>query len=184
MASKRRNMFHKNKTQETTEEVGYSGEALWGRCLYTRPSDLLILEDLKDLGYKMADRKESLDMNHALLVMKSLGRYHALSATLKERGSLDVTGFKDTIFSTNKDNMKQYLDQVLTVFAGVVDTIWGEDWKIYAVKIKSLIGKCLDSINQLYDEECDFPVLNHGDCWVNNMMFKYDEDANIPANIR
>ncbi|KAL1140736.1 hypothetical protein AAG570_000666 [Ranatra chinensis] len=172
------------KMDKFLESEDYSGDTLWGRCLYTRPYDLIILEDLKDLGFKMADRQESLDMNHALLVMKSLGRYHALSATLEDRGELDVEDFKETIFTTNDDKMKQYLGQVLTVFAGVVDTTWGEEWKISASKIKSLVANSMDSVRRMYDEKCDFPVLNHGDCWVNNMMFKYDNDTNNPSGIR
>ncbi|KAL1140741.1 hypothetical protein AAG570_000671 [Ranatra chinensis] len=170
--------------EDLLKSVGYSGEVMWGRCLYTRPNDLLILEDMKDLGYKMANRREGLDLNHARLVMKSLGRYHALSATLKERGSLDIEDLRETLFSVHKDDMKQYLDQLMKVFADVIDTTWGDEWKVYVPKIKTLVGKCLESMNQLYSDKCDFQVLNHGDCWVNNMMFKYDENANAPSSIR
>ncbi|KAL1140737.1 hypothetical protein AAG570_000667 [Ranatra chinensis] len=172
------------KMDELMDSVGYTGETLWGRCFYTRPNDTIILEDLKELGFKMVDRKEGLDVNHVLLALRNLGKYHALSAVLKERGTLDVAGFKDTIFSANLDSMEQYVEQVLTQFAEVVDTTWGEEWKVYVPKIKSLVGRSMDVINQLFDEKCDFPVLNHGDFWVNNIMFKYDGDSNIPSGIR
>lgn len=57
---------------------------------------------------------------------------------------------------------------------------WGEDFDVYADKIKK--WNPMKLYNAHYDAhepmKCGFQVLNHGDCWVNNFMIKYDEEKN------
>jgi hypothetical protein len=46
------------------------------------PTPAIVLDDLKEQGFRMADRKVGLDMKHCLLVMKTLAQSHAASAVL------------------------------------------------------------------------------------------------------
>jgi hypothetical protein len=55
------------------------------RCLYYHsgsPASAIVLDDLKEQGFKMVDRTVGLDMQHCLLVMKALAQSHAASAVL------------------------------------------------------------------------------------------------------
>jgi hypothetical protein len=45
----------------------------------------LVLEDLSAVGFRMMDRLEGLDLDHCLLVMRSLARFHAASVALHEQ---------------------------------------------------------------------------------------------------
>lgn len=56
------------------------------RCFYATkvPEPLIIFEDLKPLGYVMADRHNGLDGSHSRLVLEKLGRFHAASMVLAQ----------------------------------------------------------------------------------------------------
>jgi hypothetical protein len=43
------------------------------------------MQDLCAEGFKMAERRQGLDMCHCLLVMRLLGRFHAASVVLHDR---------------------------------------------------------------------------------------------------
>ncbi|KAK9874581.1 hypothetical protein WA026_005414 [Henosepilachna vigintioctopunctata] len=49
--------------------------------------ECVILEDLRDLGYHVLDRSKTLDLEHVLLVLKTLGKHHALSIAMKKKVS-------------------------------------------------------------------------------------------------
>lgn len=60
-----------------------------GRGLFTQKEDppLLVIEDLAPLGFRMADRQAGLDMDHCLLAIRGLARFHASSVALCEKVS-------------------------------------------------------------------------------------------------
>lgn len=54
------------------------------RCLYAikEPIQMIIFEDLKEMGYEMGDRTAGIDRAHCELVMAKLARLHAASMVL------------------------------------------------------------------------------------------------------
>ena len=60
------------------------------KCYYAefiqdRDESVIIMEDLRDSGYKMCDKFKPTNYEHTKLVMTALGRLHALSFALKAR---------------------------------------------------------------------------------------------------
>lgn len=57
------------------------------RCILgTRdPNDLIILEDLSLEGYKCADRRKGLDLDHVHLTIQKLAKMHAASVVYIEQ---------------------------------------------------------------------------------------------------
>ncbi|XP_055698646.1 uncharacterized protein LOC129799063 [Phlebotomus papatasi] len=52
-------------------------------------SKLIVVQDLKEMQYRMAERKEALDFDHCCIALKKLGQMHASSVILaKENPSL------------------------------------------------------------------------------------------------
>lgn len=62
------------------------GEYMCARCFYAvkSPVQLIVFEDLKALGFQMADRQSGIDEAHCKLVLGKLGRFHAASIVLDE----------------------------------------------------------------------------------------------------
>lgn len=62
------------------------GEYMCAKCFYAvkKPVQLIVFEDLKVLGFQMADRLMGIDESHCRLVLSKLGRFHAASVILAE----------------------------------------------------------------------------------------------------
>jgi hypothetical protein len=43
------------------------------------------MEDLLPLGFKMVNRHDGLDLDHCLLVMRQLGKFHATSVLVRQQ---------------------------------------------------------------------------------------------------
>lgn len=74
------------------------------QCIYVQrdKSTFLMLEDLMPLGFGMADRLTGLDMNHCLLAIRGLARFHAASVALCEK-------VKSYFFFITRRNGKYFL---------------------------------------------------------------------------
>jgi hypothetical protein len=58
-------------------------EPLAPKCIYAC-KHFLVLEDLSAAGFRMLDRRQGLDLDHCLLVMRTLAKFHAASAVLHQ----------------------------------------------------------------------------------------------------
>lgn len=45
----------------------------------------LVLEDLAAQGFRMADKRSGLDLDHCILVMRGLAKFHATSVAVYEK---------------------------------------------------------------------------------------------------
>lgn len=52
--------------------------------IYAARADLIAMEDLRERGFKMVDRRKGLEIENLRYVLKALAGFHALSLTLKE----------------------------------------------------------------------------------------------------
>ncbi|KZC10407.1 PREDICTED: uncharacterized protein LOC107188541 [Dufourea novaeangliae] len=138
----------------------------------------LIMEDLAPLGFRMADRQIGLDLPHCRLVMQGLARFHAASVALCEKEPKHKAIYRRGIFNDDEpSDLIVFFKNGCITLANEVQS-WSELGKKYADKIRGLADKlhpmCVKLLKRRDDE---FNVINHGDCWVNNMMFRYDENS-------
>jgi hypothetical protein len=54
------------------------------RYLYSCPGTIVV-QDLCAEGFRMAERRQGLDLSHSLIVMRMLARFHAASVVLHDR---------------------------------------------------------------------------------------------------
>lgn len=66
----------------------------FNRCYHASVKDqFIVMEDLVASGYKNADRKYGLDMNHYTKVLTKLAKWHAATAVLKTMVNRDKTNY-------------------------------------------------------------------------------------------
>uniref|UniRef100_A0A1B6LV61 CHK kinase-like domain-containing protein n=1 Tax=Graphocephala atropunctata TaxID=36148 RepID=A0A1B6LV61_9HEMI len=145
------------------------------RAFYCPDRDRLILQDLKAEGYVMASRAKQLDFSHYELVMASIGKYHASSISLHHENSnlVEKTGaeglYNDGPF---KKEVKGWVETSLKLVSDVLKEI--EGYEHYEDLMLSKIDGIWEYLlKEFKPRKNALNVLNHGDLWVNNMMFKY-----------
>ncbi|XP_024879410.1 uncharacterized protein LOC112459515 [Temnothorax curvispinosus] len=152
---------------------------LSGKGLYVQNKNptLLVMEDLAPLGFRMADRLSGLDLAHTILALDGLARFHATSIAICEKEPKQKEMYSKGMFN------EQYPPEMSNFFNMSVKALADEvaNWpgmKKYSEKIAKLTDHIYKiGINATKPCEDEFNVINHGDFWVNNMLFKYDNNG-------
>ncbi|KAJ8926075.1 hypothetical protein NQ315_009931 [Exocentrus adspersus] len=153
------------------------------KCLAVNSEDKyerLVLENLKQEGFAMHDKTKALDVKMYEEIFKVYAKLHALSLAYKQSHPEDFLKIdSDTIpawlESTKKkalqDSFRINAENCLKVLESVVDAKVLEKFKCYVN----------DSVGIFREAQCKarYSVLLHGDCWSNNVMFKYDSLGNV-----
>ncbi|XP_037921739.1 uncharacterized protein LOC119658416 [Hermetia illucens] len=154
--------------------------------IFTEPHRNLVFQDMKALGYVTADRVIGLDEQHLEVALKKVAKFHAASIQLLREdpaieqhydgGIFTETTVSNPIFETAfSKNMKLGAD-ILSKIPGY------ERFREKLMKIYENSAKIALKMVEL-DPENDIKVLNHGDLWINNFLFKYDEHTKRPTDI-
>ncbi|XP_042215594.1 uncharacterized protein LOC121861773 isoform X2 [Homarus americanus] len=161
------------------------------KCVYyslETGKEMILLENLREKGYKMESRRLGIDTAHTTLVLKELGRLHAASALLQTNTpDQDLTDKFDCLKKewTREFNLgcdfgafvDDYLDSAIEMFKkiGGCDTV--VEW------IKRIKPQVWDMYEQQLVKKPPFALITHGDCWINNLLFRYDE-SNNPVEVK
>ncbi|XP_055844513.1 uncharacterized protein LOC129910933 [Episyrphus balteatus] len=141
------------------------------------PINTLVFEDLAVSDYIMGDRERGLDLEHCQLVMKKLGYLHGSSIILKKKDPDCMNSFRVGFLSEDGLNGS---DTFVTVFRFLYDALVRNvsTWKGYESITKKLEKYATNFKENLLKTQHPIPgelkVLNHGDLWVNNFLFKYN----------
>ncbi|XP_063221341.1 uncharacterized protein LOC134530448 [Bacillus rossius redtenbacheri] len=146
----------------------------------------LIVGDLAAERFRMAKRQEGLDLDHCKILMKTLGRYHATSVALHDINPSIVESFKENMFTeeSSKDFVSNFTKMAIDSVTDMVRS-WPECGVRMAGKLETLSSITHDIVKeQLRPDGNRLNVLIHGDLWVNNMLFKYDEETGDVHEVR
>ncbi|XP_062564126.1 uncharacterized protein LOC134226977 [Armigeres subalbatus] len=137
----------------------------------TEPFTVMVMEDLVASGYSMKDCGNRLDLLDSKLVLSKLAKFHAASAVyFKQNGAFPK------LFKTG-----MYSEEAADDYAAYIGNLYNSFKK--CLTERNFSSHYLDIINQwgpnpyvagakLFRLKCDdFNVLNHGDLWMNNVMF-------------
>ncbi|XP_065371975.1 uncharacterized protein LOC135963898 [Calliphora vicina] len=139
----------------------------------------ILLENLCPRGFRNANRLEGLDMEHTECVLIRLAQWHAASAVLvADKGPLEDKYIKGYFHEEGKDIMKHIFEGMGQNFIDCAKNY--SNYNEYADDINSFNSKMFDELYATSKPNPnEFNVLNHGDCWSNNVMFQYDAFGKI-----
>ncbi|KAG0713744.1 hypothetical protein GWK47_015532 [Chionoecetes opilio] len=138
----------------------------------------LYLEDLRLRHFKMYDRKQPLTLAHASLAVRELARLHAASVLLLTNSPQKASSF---VFLSWE--MYNYSQQTLKAFEALIcgsletagELARAADRMDMQTWFSSLAPRGADLLSGLIRPVMPFDVIGHGDCWVNNLLFREDD---------
>ncbi|XP_063932892.1 uncharacterized protein LOC135144750 isoform X2 [Zophobas morio] len=147
--------------------------------------EVVVLENLKSIGYELWPRQKPLTRKHIDLVMQAYGKYHATSIAFKqqepEKYQEIVNTLRENLKSFAKSGpglttMKKCVEDAYEILKNDLDESTLLKWKSLGDNIQSVL-------EEIRNAEA-MNVILHGDCWSNNFMYKYeDEDKSIPTEV-
>ena len=149
------------------------------------PPSAIALDDLKEQGFRMADRTAGLDMQHCLLVMKAIAQSHAASAVLHLKEPEIFKPISQSVFCGS-----QHISIALILQSNVKSLAKEvENWPLFndrfAYKLHRAADKYVDFPIKFADiDDDDFNVFVHGDLKMNNMMFRYCDVTDEVVDVR
>jgi hypothetical protein len=148
----------------------------------SEPTDMIIMEDLNE--YKMANRKLGLDENHVKIGLEWMAKFHAASMVHWEKfGDYDEefkSGiYKDSISEQYESYFNLYFDHYLDALRSLPN---GET---YVSKVECWRGQVFQKMSEsIKFDENSVNVLVHGDAWLNNLLFLYDDNEEEVKDVR
>jgi len=149
------------------------------------PSSAIVLDDLKERGFKVVDRTVELEMQHYLLVMKALVQWHAASAVLHLKYPEIFKPFSESFYCERQCKFIELLYQ--SNLKNLAKEL--ENWQLFndrfACKLHRGADKVVEFLIKLLErDEDDFNTFVHGDIWKNNMTFRYSDDTDEVMDVR
>ncbi|XP_063224966.1 uncharacterized protein LOC134532477 [Bacillus rossius redtenbacheri] len=150
------------------------------RCYWfaDKPHQKLVMEDLCESGFQMVQRTLGLDLDHCELAVTRLAMFHAASFALRRRDPPSLENFREMPHLKNPDGTKCF---ITFSFDSVVKKL--QAWpgaERYSEKLQRLGETAFRRVVEVFRRDEDgFNVLNHGDAWKNNMMFRYAADGKV-----
>ncbi|KAJ3638293.1 hypothetical protein MTP99_001680 [Tenebrio molitor] len=148
--------------------------------------EVIVLENLKKIGYKLWPKRESLTRSHIDMVIKEYSKFHAISVAMKHQ---QPDKFQELIntFDQNKNIMLGF-GRMDLVFASYLEEAYEllkkELDEKFTLKLKHFSEQVNLILAEMNDNTSRFKVFTHGDCWNNNFMFKYNnDDSKTPTKV-
>lgn len=136
--------------------------------------EFLILENIKTQKFKQHDTAIPLDKNHTRLVMAQYGRLHALSFALRDQQPKKFNELLTTfdiflfVFTTLENSYMTSMKKALETLNPATELEAVQAVTDFINNIKLFLDEITASNNG------EYTAFLHGDCWMNNLMFKYD----------
>ncbi|XP_044755969.1 uncharacterized protein LOC123314723 [Coccinella septempunctata] len=142
--------------------------------------ETMIMGDLRKEGYRLWNKRKPMNLEHIKTVLSNYGKYHASSMALRVRKPevfKELTSDMENMFKhfLNDEEIRklfrEYVEDALNVLkeSGLDDIF---------EKLKDLPVNVLEVLSKTVEVE-DRVIITHGDCWINNMMFKYESSESL-----
>ncbi|XP_062552390.1 uncharacterized protein LOC134217611 [Armigeres subalbatus] len=179
----------KGVSEDSVEGFWSFPKSYYAYCDMAKMEGLIVMEDLREKHFRMWNKLEPVNNDHTKLVMRQLGKLHAVSFALKDQQPETFEKFKRFNDPLSQliayDPTKGMMRMMNGTCERAVQALDEKD-TLYKTKMESVRGVVTD----LYQKDATaseaepYAVLGHGDCWINNMLYSYGKDDTIPTDIR
>lgn len=136
--------------------------------------ETLVLQNLKAEGYSLCDRRNTFDAPHVALVLNYYAKLHALSFGLRSQRPEAFKKFENSLVNVFPLMYPNYIDGLKQVMRGNAEMLKRRGLTKESEAAEKITEEA-EQILYLYNIPADeSAVLLHGDCWGNNLLFKYD----------
>ncbi|XP_068155225.1 uncharacterized protein [Drosophila tropicalis] len=137
----------------------------------------VLLEDLRPQNFKNVNRLEGLDQKHTENVLEKMAQWHAASVVrVANKGSYPEAMISGLYKEANRPMLDMINRGLSAKFMKCCATYEGKDEYFEQVKnLQPHLTNEMMGMGKIDPNELN--VLNHGDCWSNNIMFQYDSSS-------
>lgn len=138
---------------------------------------VLAMENIKAAGFLLRGKKHLYDRSLVELSFKQFAEYHAISFALKDQKPEQFEIVRCSLKRSWNDLIPtSYIQLLLPKWTQLVTThIENEDVKR---KLSTLTDRVLDEFANVVVYKGKHHALIHGDCWINNFLFKHSVSTN------
>ncbi|XP_072379900.1 uncharacterized protein [Diabrotica undecimpunctata] len=159
-------------------------------CSSEKGHEALLMENLKSQGYKLWNKKNTMNPGHIKAVLKEYAKFHAISLAMKDKCPDEFSKLASKVYGnvfeenpefSNEEKLQQF---VKSAMSNGFEAVAGDSELTKCVK--NLEDKIIDIFTKELKKEKFKLVISHGDCWCNNFLFKYEDPENIekPSSLR
>lgn len=146
------------------------------KCLATSKVGIkrIVLENLKMSLFDNSDQTRSLDENQLIKIFQTYGIFHGISMSIKEQNPEEFSRIVNGIHNLWKYVFaKGIIGKFVVCNARAAQSFFDPTTEKYCIdKLLEYEEKGVEIICNLLDQESNYPVITHGDCWSNNLMFR------------
>lgn len=140
----------------------------------------LIMEDMRPRKFVMWPRHDPLPLSHEKIVLETLAKLHGVSLAMKHQYPNEFDDFKELGDVAETQIERGNFGYVIaSALEQAINVLRNEEHQ-------RIMEKCRVGYRQILSEcfgkEANdrFGVINHGDCWINNCLFQYEENVSKP----
>lgn len=146
----------------------------------------IVMENLNEKRFYMWNKEKDIDFDHSALVLKELGKFHAVSFAIRDQ---EPEKFKE--FMQRTSDFHEELNKSLGVqlmqrsqFDQAIRSLDPSETRLIERMniLKSTYQELLTEVKS--NTNCEpFGVLVHGDLWINNLLYRCDDTSSTPSTV-
>lgn len=148
-----------------------------------RDEAVIIMEDIREKGYKMESKFKTVQFPLAKTVMEKLAELHGISLAMKQQRPAEFARFKvlADVMASNDPNQKKMMKMMINTSIQKAIASLDDHETVLKEKVLRIADLIPEETDRYLGENSEpYSVINHGDSWINNMMFKYEVSSNAP----
>lgn len=147
------------------------------KCYGSVEESILALENVKKRGYELCDKELVGNEEHIELVFRTYAKFHAISFAFKDQKAEEYSkladGIMDLLAGLSEEFDKQRVDVAKLAINDFLQKLDSRKDKFILDQSQLLTDKLVEFSLELGKIKYTNPIIIQGDCWCNNMLFKY-----------